>query len=142
MEPEETTLFDRAKAKAMMQESGNGPLADANTWYEQHGGRWLATEASDLISFVKLGNLQTPSKAAEAAAAVSSAVPSILVPDLLHRLAARRHRIGAMTLEAAPPNEKAEDFIQKAKASFKSRYGDDWKKVLYATAWKRFGKTS
>ncbi len=42
--------------------------------------------------------------------------------------------------ESAPPGKKAEDFIKKNKADFKKRYGDRWEEVLYATAWKQFGK--
>ena len=42
--------------------------------------------------------------------------------------------------EVAPEGKKAEDFITKNKAAFKKRYGDDWERVLYATAWKLFGK--
>jgi hypothetical protein len=42
--------------------------------------------------------------------------------------------------ESAPPGKKAEDFIKSNKASFKDRYGDRWEEVLYATAWKKFGK--
>ena len=41
--------------------------------------------------------------------------------------------------EVAPNNTKAEEFILKNKASFKKRYGDNWEKILYATAWKLFG---
>ena len=42
--------------------------------------------------------------------------------------------------EVAPEGEKAEEFIQKNKASFKKRYGEeDYLKILYATAWKLFG---
>lgn len=41
--------------------------------------------------------------------------------------------------EIAPEGKKAEDFITKNKSSFKKRYGDNWKKILYATAWKLFG---
>ena len=40
--------------------------------------------------------------------------------------------------EKAPDNPKAEEFIQKNKASFKKRYGDNWERVLYSTAWKLF----
>jgi hypothetical protein len=42
--------------------------------------------------------------------------------------------------EKAPPGKKAEDFIKGNKAEFKKRYGDRWQEVLYATAWKKFGK--
>lgn len=42
--------------------------------------------------------------------------------------------------ERAPHYDKAEDFIQDAKADFKKRYGRRWKPILYATAWKMFGK--
>lgn len=42
--------------------------------------------------------------------------------------------------EAAPKNKKAEDFIKGNKESFKKKYGDEWEKVLYATAHKKFGK--
>lgn len=41
--------------------------------------------------------------------------------------------------EVAPDNPKAEEFITKNKSAFKKRYGDDWEKVLYSTAWKLFG---
>ena len=41
--------------------------------------------------------------------------------------------------EKAPPGAKAERFIKKHKKEFKKRYGDAWKEVLYATAWKLFG---
>ena len=37
--------------------------------------------------------------------------------------------------EVAPPGQ--EDFIKTAKPEFKKRYGKDWKKALYSTAWKR-----
>jgi len=43
-------------------------------------------------------------------------------------------------LEVAPPGEKAERFIKKNKKAFTARYGDKGKNVLYATAWKMFGK--
>ena len=41
--------------------------------------------------------------------------------------------------EKAPDNPKAEEFITKNKASFRKRYGDNWERVLYSTAWKLFG---
>ena len=41
--------------------------------------------------------------------------------------------------ESAPPGKEAEDWIMKNKSRFKDEYGDDWEKVLYATAWKMFG---
>jgi hypothetical protein len=37
--------------------------------------------------------------------------------------------------EAAPAGQ--EEWIKSVKQDFKDRYGDDWEKVLYATAWKR-----
>ena len=42
--------------------------------------------------------------------------------------------------ETAPPGKKPERFIKKSKKDFKKRYGKNWEKVLYATAWKNFGK--
>lgn len=50
-----------------------------------------------------------------------------------------RRREPSLT-EVAPEGEKAEEFITKNKASFKKRYGDNWERVLYATAWKLFAK--
>lgn len=44
-------------------------------------------------------------------------------------------------MERAPKNPKAEKFIKKSKSEFKKRYGDRWKEVLYATAWKMFGES-
>lgn len=41
--------------------------------------------------------------------------------------------------EKAPPGKKAKRFIKKLTPQFKKRYGDAWKQVLYATAWKNFG---
>lgn len=41
-------------------------------------------------------------------------------------------------MEAAPPNKKIEKWIIDNKKSFKDKYGDDWEKVLYSTAWKRY----
>ena len=43
--------------------------------------------------------------------------------------------------EEAPPGDKAERFIRKNKADFKERYGENWERVLYATAWKNFGES-
>jgi hypothetical protein len=43
--------------------------------------------------------------------------------------------------EKAPPGKKAEDFIMANKAAFKKRYGKNWERALYATAWKQFGET-
>lgn len=43
--------------------------------------------------------------------------------------------------EKAPPGRKAKRFIKKAAPSFKERYGDAWKTVLYAKAWKMFGES-
>jgi hypothetical protein len=42
--------------------------------------------------------------------------------------------------EVAPPG--MEDWIKKRKPEFKDRYGKDWEKVLYATAWKRHNNES
>ena len=42
--------------------------------------------------------------------------------------------------ESAPPNAAAEEFIKDNKNKFKKRYGDKWEQVLYATAWKVYGK--
>lgn len=44
--------------------------------------------------------------------------------------------------EAAPPSEAAEDWIKSNKARFRKEYGDDYKEVMYATAWKLFKKGS
>jgi len=45
-------------------------------------------------------------------------------------------------MEKAPPGEKAEKFIKSNKESFKKRYGKDWERILYATAWKQFGESA
>ena len=42
--------------------------------------------------------------------------------------------------EVAPPGKKAKRFIKKRKAEFEKRYGDKGEQILYATAWKKFGK--
>lgn len=42
-------------------------------------------------------------------------------------------------VESIPPGKKAHKFVAKREAEFKKRYGDAWKSVLYATAWKLFG---
>jgi len=42
--------------------------------------------------------------------------------------------------EVAPPGKDSEDFIKNSKEKFKKRYGDNWEKVLYATAWKVYAK--
>ena len=43
-----------------------------------------------------------------------------------------------MISEKAPPDAEIEKWLEKpeTKAEFKDRYGDDWEKVMYATAWK------
>lgn len=43
--------------------------------------------------------------------------------------------------EVAPPGDKAEEWIKSNKEEFKKQYGDEWEEVLYATAWKMFGKS-
>lgn len=43
--------------------------------------------------------------------------------------------------EVAPPSKEAEEWITSNKDNFKKQYGDNWESVLYATAWKRFGKS-
>ena len=43
-------------------------------------------------------------------------------------------------IEEAPPSDKAERFIKKNKNTFKDKYGDRSKEVLYATAWKMHNK--
>lgn len=42
--------------------------------------------------------------------------------------------------EVAPPGAKAERFIRQNKEKFRQQYGDRGEEVLYATAWKMFGK--
>ena len=44
--------------------------------------------------------------------------------------------------EISPPSGPARRFSKKpeVKASFKKRYGDRWKEVMYATAWKMHNK--
>jgi len=43
-----------------------------------------------------------------------------------------------MISEKAPPDAEIEKWLEKpeTKAEFKDRYGNDWEKVMYATAWK------
>lgn len=43
--------------------------------------------------------------------------------------------------EVAPPSKESEKWISKVKDKFKKQYGEDWKQVLYAAAWKRFNKS-
>jgi hypothetical protein len=43
--------------------------------------------------------------------------------------------MSGMISEKAPSSKKAARFIKHAKKDFKERYGKNWKKVLYATAW-------
>jgi hypothetical protein len=50
------------------------------------------------------------------------------------------YKEGAELEEKAPPG--MEDWINSRKADFKKRYGDKWKQVLYATAWKRHNNES
>lgn len=42
--------------------------------------------------------------------------------------------------EIAPPSKEIEAWILKMKPAFKKQYGNSWKEVLYASAWKRFNK--
>lgn len=42
--------------------------------------------------------------------------------------------------EVAPPSKESESWIKKNKKRFKEKYGKDWEKVLYATAWKNYHK--
>jgi hypothetical protein len=42
--------------------------------------------------------------------------------------------------EVAPPGKKAEEWITSNKARFKKQYGNNWEPILYAKAWKMFGK--
>lgn len=46
------------------------------------------------------------------------------------------------TYESAPKSKEAEDWILSNKSRFKKEYGKDWEQILYATAWKIFGKKS
>jgi hypothetical protein len=50
-----------------------------------------------------------------------------------------RKQSGSKVTEVAPPGKKAEEFINDRKEDFKKRYGKNWERVLYATAWKQFG---
>lgn len=43
-------------------------------------------------------------------------------------------------MEKSPPSREAEEWIKNNKSKFKNEYGKDWQRVLYSTAWKRFGK--
>jgi hypothetical protein len=42
--------------------------------------------------------------------------------------------------EKAPPGADAERWIAHRKKEFQARYGKRWKQVLYAKAWKLFGR--
>lgn len=44
--------------------------------------------------------------------------------------------------EMSPPGKTAEEWIVANKDRFKKQYGKNWQKALYATAWKRFGKSN
>ena len=57
--------------------------------------------------------------------------------DLVERL---QSDVDAADLdETAPPSKAAEHWIKRNKARFKSEYGKNWARVLYATAWKHYG---
>jgi len=40
--------------------------------------------------------------------------------------------------EVSPPSAEAERFITANKEDFKKRYGSDWERILYSTAWEKF----
>lgn len=44
--------------------------------------------------------------------------------------------------EKSPPSKEAEKWIEDNKEKFKKKYGDEWKKVIYSTAWKMHNKGS
>lgn len=56
--------------------------------------------------------------------------------------AKKRNDTKKKVAESAPPGKDAESFIKNNKASFAKRYGKKGEEVLYATAWKKFGKKS
>lgn len=51
---------------------------------------------------------------------------------------------GEQITEDAPPDPEIEKWLEKdaTKSEFKRRYGDDWEKVMYATAWKMYNDKS
>lgn len=47
-------------------------------------------------------------------------------------------KIKDILLERTPPG--MEDWVKEMKPEFKKRYGKDWKRVLYATAWEQYNE--
>jgi hypothetical protein len=42
--------------------------------------------------------------------------------------------------EVSPPSKRIERMIKKNKEYFKKKYGKDWERILYATAWKQYNR--
>lgn len=41
-------------------------------------------------------------------------------------------------VEEAPPDKDIEEWIKSVKGSFKKQYGEDYERILYALAWKKY----
>lgn len=54
----------------------------------------------------------------------------------------RYYEIMEQINEAAPPSRQAEKWIESNKERFRKEYGEDYKEIMYATAWKLFKKGS
>lgn len=96
----------------------------------------------------KRGPAPTPSLAMKPSATGVSNPYEIASDDRLRGMAARGDKQAQAELdlrrqpmrEVAPPGAKAERFIRQNKEKFRKQYGDRAEEVLYATAWKQFGK--
>ena len=137
--PGDSDLFVRAmrKGKSANPESTNEDVRVwVDNWYEEHGGNWVLSEKTDLLTFMAYG-LGEGCQCCQDRSGDGASLGSVLLKLLALR---NSRRIGSLAVdESAPPTEKAERFVKSAKGDFRTRYGDRWKQVLYATAWKRFG---
>ena len=160
-EPFKKALADKKKGKKVDEDTKNCMECGVGMYEVDKRGKMRCNECGSVAVMEATGNVAPPGQktvknasdlSTDDLEAASTGKPvrdpsgkPVNSTDAKNILATRRKQgtVNETALdEKAPPGKKAESFIKKNKDSFKKRYGKQWKKVLYATAWEKFGEKS
>lgn len=160
-EPFKKALSDKKKGKKVDEDTKNCMECGVGMYKVDKRGKMRCNECGSVAVMEATGNVAPPGQktvknasdlSTDDLEAASTGKPvrdpsgkPVNSTDAKKILATRRKQgtVNETALdEKAPPGKKAESFIKKNKDSFKKRYGKRWKKVLYATAWEKFGEKS
>ena len=157
-EPFKKALADKKKGKKVDEDTKNCMECGVGMYEVDKRGKMRCNECGSVAVMEATGNVAPPGspQASNTGAEVGDdvlakiakggSVPGVKMTaadaERLQVERAKKKVTETAINKRAPKGENASRFIRKNTAIFKENHGNRWKKVLYATAWEKFGEKS